>query len=218
MGGYGSGRKRSRSCGTMEENRSLDVNKLNHAGCLQSGWHGGWEWTVDGERVAWIQIAAEESRLRLEYSYRRNGGDWEDINQPAPLTWMPCRFGGKRPYFLCPGVVDRVSCGRRVMKLYGADRYFLCRHCHHLSHASQGEAPWDRALRRANRIRMKLGGDPGTANQFPDKPIGMWHRTYERLREENSEAEHLADALMMLHLTRGARQNLFADMNRSFWT
>jgi hypothetical protein len=32
---------------------------------------------------------------------------------------MPCRFGGVRPYFVCPGIVNGIACGRRVLKLYG---------------------------------------------------------------------------------------------------
>jgi hypothetical protein len=67
-----------------------------------------------------------------------------------------------RPYFICPGVVSGVGCGRRVAKLHGPGRYFLCRHCYRLAYASQSEGGWDRALRRANKIRQCLGGDPGS--------------------------------------------------------
>ena len=81
-----------------------------------------------------------------------------------------CRFGGERPYFICPGVVNGIACGRRVAKLHGSGRYFLCRHCYRLAHASQSEGGWDRMLRRANKIRQRLGGDPGMAAPFPPKP------------------------------------------------
>ncbi len=57
--------------------------------------------------------------------------------------------------------------GRRVGKLYGPGRYFLCRHCYRLAHASQSENVSDRALRRANKIRKRLGGDAGTDAPFP---------------------------------------------------
>jgi hypothetical protein len=60
---------------------------------------------------------------------------------------------------------------------------FLCCRCYQLAYASQRENPNDRALRRANNIRMRLGGEPGIATLFPEafeeissppiEPIGM---------------------------------------------
>jgi hypothetical protein len=124
---------------------------------------------------------------------RAPGGEWEDVIETVGITQVPCRFGGTRPYFVCPGVVNGKACGRRVAKLYGPGRYFLCRHCYRLAHASQREAAWDRALRRVNKIRQCLGGEPGTAAPFPPKPKGMWRRTYERLFDRAMDAELLAD-------------------------
>jgi hypothetical protein len=85
-------------------------------------------------------------------------------------------------YFICPGVVTGVACRRRVAKLHASGRYFLCRRCHRLGHASQSEDALDRAFRRANKIRQRLGSDPGMAAPFPPRPKGMWRRTYNRLR------------------------------------
>lgn len=138
------------------------------------------------------------------------------------MVRAPCRFGGTRPYFICPGVVNGVVCGRRVAKLYGSGRYFLCRHCYRLRHASQSEGAWDRTLRRANKIRQRLGGDPGLAALFPPKPKGMWRRTYERLRARTFDAETRAEEAFALRteglLARidqgnGTRRN----RKRSFW-
>ena len=186
----------------MEACRSIDVNRLHKTGCLSAGWSGGWQWTRDGEKVAWINLRAEADRLHLAYRVRIAGGEWQDVEEAVRIVRVPCRLGGARSYFICPGVVNGVACGRRVAKLHGPGRYFLCRHCYRLAHASQSEGGWDRALRRANKIRQRLGGDPGMAAPFPKKPKGMWRRTYERLREQAFEAEMLADEAFAISAER----------------
>jgi hypothetical protein len=191
MGGYGSGRPGWHD--KVEHYRSLDVNRLHRAGCLRPGWWGNWQWTQDGEQVALINLRAEENRLRLEFKVRIGGGDWESVSEAIPITYAPCRYGGTRPYFLCRGVVNGRHCGRRVAKLYAGGRYFLCRHCYRLAYASQSEARHDRLLRRANKRRIMLGGESGTASAFPAKPKGMWWRTYDRHMDEIAKAEAEAD-------------------------
>ncbi|PNE11410.1 MAG: hypothetical protein CR217_09000 [Beijerinckiaceae bacterium] len=178
------------------------MNRLQKTGCLSAGWSGGWQWTRDGEKVAWINLRAAADRLHLAYRVRIAGGEWQDVEEAVRIVRVPCRLGGARSYFICPGVVNGVACGRRVAKLHGPGRYFLCRHCYHLAHASQSEREWDRALRRANKIRQRLGGDPGMAAPFPKKPKGMWRRTYERLCEQAFEAEMLADEAFAISADR----------------
>jgi hypothetical protein len=115
------------------------------------------------------------------------------VTETVRIERVPCRFGGARPYFICPGAVDGSACGRRVVKLHGPGRYFLCRHCYRLAYASQSEGAWDRMLRRADKIRERLGGDPGMAAPLPSRPKGMWLQTYERLLEEAVDAEKCVD-------------------------
>ncbi len=195
MGGFGSGGHNAKGRGTVEGSRSLDVNELNKAGVLSRGYRGSLRWSYEDGMEATIGLRMEDDRLVLSYRYRVNDGAWQDVDQPVLITWSPCRYGGRRPYFTCPGVVNGVPCGRRALKLYGAGRYFLCRHCYGLSYGSQRERGMDRALGKANKIRMNLGGEPGMASSFPDKPRGMHWRTYHRLMQEAANAEAEANEL-----------------------
>src|SRR4051795_10984851 len=83
---------------TVEICRSLDINRLQRTGCLEPGWAGGWQWTHDGERVAWIGLRAEADRLHLTYRVRVAREDWQDVDETVRIVHVPCRFGGSRPY------------------------------------------------------------------------------------------------------------------------
>jgi hypothetical protein len=76
-----------------------------------------------------------------------------------------------------------------VVKLYGAARYFLCRHFYRLSYTSQREDRYDRGLRQANKIRARLGGEPGAESPLPRRPKGMHERTDVRLRSQILSAD-----------------------------
>ena len=113
------------------------------------------------------------------------GGEWEDVRERVALEWTACNFGGKRPWFLCPGA----DCGRGVAVLYGPGRYFLCRHCYDLRYESQREDKPHRALRRAQKIRERVGGNTNMREPVPEKLKGMHHDTYMRLCWEHHEAQ-----------------------------
>lgn len=215
MGGFGSGRP---SGTKVEECRSLDVNRLHRDGCLRPGWAGISQWTRDGKRVAWISLRSELDHLHLTYRAQFGGGDWQDVGESVRIVRATCRYGGTRPYFICPGIVNGRACGRRVVKVYQAGRYFLCRHCYRLTYASQSEGQLDRALRRANKIRQRLGGEPGMVSRFPERPKGMWRRTYERLHEQTYENEMRAEEAMDLRLTQLATRIDASNRKRSFWS
>ena len=186
MGGYGSGQwyryGAKRRTALFE---SLDINRLNRGGCLESGCLSYVSWRRGEDRVRSIAIRAEEGRLVLDYGSRVRESEWEHIIQPVPLTWTPCHYGGQRPWFLCPGVY----CGRRAAKLYGAGKYFLCRHCYNLAYASQAVSSRDRPLRIAQSIRIRLGGSGSIGEPFPLKPKGTHWVTYQQLRQKAERGE-----------------------------
>ena len=122
----------------------------------------------------------------LTYRHRSGpGGKWEEVRETVHLAWTACNFGGERTWFICPGA----GCGRRVAVLYGAGRYFLCRHCYELLYESQRENAMYRAIHKAQSIRKRLGGSANMKKPFPEKPKGMHWSTYDRLWWEHHEAE-----------------------------
>lgn len=189
MGGIGSGRGlRAGTAETTTSFRQLDVRRWQRDGFLLAGRAFGWQWTRDGEQVASINVRAEIDRVILSYRHRSGGGEWKDEEYPVRLAWTPCTYGGRRAWFLCPAA----GCGRCVAILYGGG-IFACRHCYRLTYPSQREAYHDRTSRRADKIRERLGWEPGILNGSGWKPKGMRWRTFDRLR-----AEH--DALVQVSL------------------
>jgi hypothetical protein len=188
MGGLGSGRRKQRARKTVESYLTLDVNLLAEKGCLRPGCSSTCKWTV-GNEIASINLRAEAGRLHLSYAMRVGDGEREDLAETISIVHLRCRFGGGRAYFVCPGLREGTVCGRRIIKLHLSRRYFLCRHCNKLGYASQYEGPWQRALRRAKKLKRRLGIDIGIEEPLPEKPKGMWVRTYGRLLDEILQAE-----------------------------
>ncbi|QBQ56115.1 hypothetical protein [Nitrosococcus wardiae] len=200
MGGMGSGRHWY--LGAKEattDYRAIDVRLWKKEGLLNPHQLFGWQWSRNGKCVASIQMRTEPDRVILTYRHRSYGQDWKDESYPVFLDWTSCHLGGQRPWFLCPAW----NCGRRVAILYGGG-IFACRHCYQLAYPSQRESPDDRAARRANKIREKLGWEPGILNGRGWKPKGMHWSTFERLTTQH-------DAFVQVSLAEVAgRLNLFS--------
>lgn len=124
------------------------------------------------------------------------------MNYPVRLDWTNCTLGGRRAWLLCPAR----GCGRRVALLYiGGAGIFACRHCYKLAYASQRERPDDRAARRADRIRDRLGWGAGILNGEGDKTKGMHWRTFERLVAQHDAHVEAALAGMVRRLGSAGR-------------
>jgi hypothetical protein len=191
MGGEGSGNwHRFDKKTTTSECHSVDVRYLHREGLLKPGRWFSLRWSQAERETGSIRGAVigdkKPERVILTYRHRSGrSGEWEDVQEPVPLAWTACNYGGERPWFVCPGA----GCGRRVAVLYGPGRYFLCRRCYDLVNESQRENGMNRALRRAQGIRERLGGSANMTKPFPEKPKGMHWRTYERLWWEHDEAD-----------------------------
>lgn len=99
------------------------------------------------------------------------------------ISHTPCRFGGERPWWVCPG------CSRRAVRLYQVAGTLRCRNCHRLVYASQRAMAGDRAITDAQAIRLRMGGSASLLVPFPEKPSRMRWRTYLALKAKADEAD-----------------------------
>ena len=187
MGGPGSGNWCRFGRDTADATNRIDIRYLKKQGSLTPGTIGTLSWSCGDEASGSIRYITYADRIQLIYRSREHGGEWEDVDYPVYFDETDCHYGGTRKWFLCPGL----GCNRRVGVLYGAGKYFMCRHCHNLAYSSQNENAALRAARKSRKIVEKLGGDP-YSDFFPDKPKGMHWRTYDRLIRQAEFYENLS--------------------------
>lgn len=186
MGGVGSGRCWSGGGRkTVETRPSIDANLMNREKRLRPGTWGVWRAPGEGYDIGY---STSEEGLRLAFEVSA-GGDWEKVQQAVSLARVPCRLGGERAYFICAGLAGP-PCGRRAVKLYADRRGFFCRQCLGLAYASQNEDAWDRARRRAQKARLRIGGGPDVNAPLPFiKPRSMQSRKFNLLYRLAEEAK-----------------------------
>jgi len=185
MGGSGSGSwYRWNTKETTEIRRRIDIHCLKENNYLRDGVSGTYSWSRGSRETGRIGYKIEKDQMVLAYCYQHNDQGWESIEQRIIFDYTRCHYGGRRTWFLCP------SCGQRVATLYGAGKYFLCRHCCNLTYGSQQENRMDRSFRKAGNIRKRLGGNGSPLDLFPWKPKYMHWKTYWRLREDAQKLEN----------------------------
>ena len=151
-------------------------------------------------------MRTEPDRVILTPRHRSGSEDWKDESYPVHLDWTAAPVGGKRPWFQCPAE----GCGRRVAILYGGG-IFACRHCYRLTYASQREVDYYRMVRRADKLRDKLGWEPGFLNPPGEKPKGMHGRTFERLTSQHDAFVQSALARIAARYPLNPLMDYFSD-------
>lgn len=173
MGGRGSGFQ-GRAKTLTNERLRLDVGKLAKGGVLTPGtravvsWKGG----------SCLDLKAEAATVVLSYCQ-----DLTNRRDCIGLDWVPCRFGGSRVWFRCPW------CNRRCGGLYASTSGFCCHKCADLNYQATREDPRYLHMRRADRIRARLGWTPGIAFGPGERPKGMHRQTFARLLDEYNRHE-----------------------------
>jgi hypothetical protein len=145
------------------------------------------------------QLRITDGAVLLTHRYRvRSDAGWQTVEQRVPICWTPCRFGGRRPWFMCN------TCGRRAAKLYFVGPAVGCRRCCRLVYQVQRKDRVSRILHRADKIRERLSGEPGKFRPLPAKPKWMRTATYDRLRREVMTHEIRADQMIEQRLAAWA--------------
>ena len=168
----------------------LDIRQLKAQGRLQPG-SFRWQWLRDNEPLGEISIAASPGSFVLSYGWTPHGAEPRKITQQIALAWTPCRFGGRRAWFLCP------NCSRRCAVVYGVHHLggFSCRHCMNLGYDCEAEDAIGRFWRKQHKLEARLGADG-------EKPKWMRWQSYNRLCERIDTVEEARiGALIARHHT-----------------
>ena len=163
-----------------ESYESIDLAWLSHGGTYDAQTPRTWKYIGGG-----LEITAYPGPWSVELHA-------EGLVHRIALTYTKTRFGGRRPWFVCPHCQKR----RRVLRY--VSKSMACRACFDLRYASQIEDPMSRAARQRRRLIEKVGGtDPG--REFPLKPKGMHWKTY-RAIEAKAQAHLRAFAVGVARL------------------
>jgi len=215
MGGLGSGRHEYATTPLVGNALQVDADNITdgveHPGATgRTEWNGGdaaLALTIHFERFDDVDTN-RVTPLRFEYTVADSWSDRTTHNEHrVALEYTEPHFGGVRPWFRCPGVVDGETCGRRVRKLYfprGAKHWF-CRECYDLGYLTSrrssddvrmAELRYRRAFKKADAENRRP--HPNNSPHSPDRPKGMHHDTFDEL---------VADV-------RDAREEWNREMNR----
>ena len=116
-----------------------------------------------------VEAQCYEDRLVLSWRYVDAFGQRHSVVLPVWLEYSACRYGGRRPWLLCP------KCGRRVRVLYLAEHsIFSCRACAKLNYRSTRQTKLERLERQVEEARRKLNGE--------GEKRGPYRKTRERLQ------------------------------------
>jgi hypothetical protein len=174
-----------RKRGKCEDYVALDVRYLHRRGLLSPDRGFSCTWSRSGETLGKVDVIPQcEPVALLLRLFRGEQQPRKLVGQLVPIVQTKCGFGGMRPWFRCPG------CGRRAAKLYLGDcALFLCRLCRRLAYASQSASPATRAISKARKLRVRLGGGPIVFDPLPGKPPRMHRWTYLRLSATATKAQ-----------------------------
>ena len=199
MGGIGSGRRfQNRRGPRLEEVPQLDVRALKRSGLFdQSTSMGSINWTNSGLTECALEYIYVDSTLSISYAVKAPHTASEAVSEHIFIDRTVCNYGGTRTWFSCP------ACNARKAILYNASKRFLCRQCYGLNYSCQNEVYADRMIRKARKLRSKLGASMNLRLPISERPPGMYKTTFERLvKQDQDNVRHVIGAYSQRLLSR----------------
>ena len=182
---------------------TIDLPRIIRSGRIRDGCRGDGKlcFARGDERLARVQFYydlrdPEFAWLDLKYRCDWRKGEHAIVDQMIRLLCTEPQFGGRRWWMRCPDT------GRRLAKLYLPidGTTFASRDAWELVYGSQRSDGCGRAFGRLNKLQRKLGCEERWGAE-PDRPKGMWHKTFEAHMEEFYELEahcgQAAEAIMV---------------------
>lgn len=123
--------------------RKIEASYLRKLGYFKGNTTGRIDWgknSATGENRVGIMVVTLGGENYMNICYIHRGAIAEEDNYfdyKISLVTTPCRYGGKRYWFLCPLSSNGRYCGRRIGVLYKSGNYFGCRYCHDLTYESR---------------------------------------------------------------------------------
>lgn len=180
MGSINSGRRDGKPL--VENSLEIDLAWLMRLGPIKLGMSGGGDktWSIEGQCVGAIRFQldlrqVDTACLILNFDLAPQNGQSRTVCQKVSLTSTVPHFGGRRWWLHCP------ITGARVRKLYLAPNgdQFASRNAIGMGYRVERLNHFDRPFEKLFRLQRKLGC-PAGLGVVPDRPKGMWKRSYDR--------------------------------------
>ncbi len=132
---------------TTEAAKRIELAWLRKHNYLGGNFGGQLSWSYGGKPSGNIRVKIDTSSStpHIEFDYkiknRYEGNEaWKVMKYEFVMESNPCRFGGKKWFFICGLYKNGIYCGKKVRNLYFAGNYFACRKCANLSYQSCNES------------------------------------------------------------------------------
>jgi len=169
--------------GSVEDIPSIVATDLYSKGAPQGRLSRRWSLGDD----AYVSISARPEEQRATCSVTAKfGPDLMRFSRNIEVTWTRVGRASRRAWIHC----GAMGCDRKCHRLYIVANNLVCRQCAGLRYESKNRPAHDRSRVRADKLRGRLGAEPGFGAPLPSiKPKGMHRSTFDRLCHDLYEEE-----------------------------